>query len=631
MRKHYQKSTMKNQNKSFQCLLFTFIALCCSINNVLSQQTFELYEQTNQSNTVKAQDILSDSQRNYETVRLNLTQAFFDNFQENLVIPLINKLSGFQISDKSLSLNIIDVMMFDANLTNITVSKSQIVQEGRIVELKENGINFDLQNFSIYLTYDYEYITDPPYLVDIGDQLIAFDQLKVYFESETIVDKQSGDFYFNLTTLQLSEDSHQFVIDGVSDFSIIINNLINGVIDLVSSKIQYLIGSALSDKLVPLINKLVLSIPSDIKIPGTNLRLDLFFASEPLSTANYSGYLTLPVSLSIQSEDFPFTHVDPVLIQNDDNLLKHQVELFITEYMIDNVLFLVHKEQLINVGGTQESLTVGLLSVTLGNNFDGYNTSSQCSLTITTLDPYPTITLNLTDSKINANLSVEIKCQRQPNDTEYEHIANLIADLQLVYNLVANESNMTIQFIEKKTTLNIPGYYNSTVGEFASYRLYLMATFVQSLLDSVIKQIFKDGIKVNDILEYVLKSDIVTLSQFDLVNFNGYMALKITPVFNVTDKTVSTYNKLFLDYSSNAQSLTPNQDTFSNGLLQSIKSLMTSRFYHEITLPKNFNLLNEIQELALTHNELQQIKPEDFIAREQFISSKYEKIKQQFQ
>lgn len=86
--------------------------------------------------------------------------------------------------------------------------------------------------------------------------------------------------------------------------------------------------------------------------------------------------------------------------------------------------------------------------------------------------------LNLTDSKINANLSAEIKCQRQPNDTVYEHIANLITEVELVFDLKSDETNLTVQFIEKKTSFNIPGYYNSSVGDFASYRLYLMATFI---------------------------------------------------------------------------------------------------------------------------------------------------------
>jgi hypothetical protein len=72
-----------------------------------------------------------------------------------------------------------------------------------------------------------------------------------------------------------------------------------------------------------LINKLILSIPADIKIPDTHLYLDLFFADEPTSTALYDGFLTLPISLSIQSDDFPFTHKDPVAIVNDTNAREY--------------------------------------------------------------------------------------------------------------------------------------------------------------------------------------------------------------------------------------------------------------------------------------------------------------------
>lgn len=171
------------------------------------------------------------------------------------------------------------------------------------------------------LDYNYEYITDPPFLVDIGEQKIALQNFSILFDSETVKDPASGDFYFNLTKLQLSDNSILFDMDGVSDFSIVLSGIIKTVFGLIESKIQYLIGSALQDKLVPLINKIILSIPADIPIPGTHLHLDLEFANEPESTVAYGGFLLLPISISIKSDDFPdFPHPDPAPITNDDNV-----------------------------------------------------------------------------------------------------------------------------------------------------------------------------------------------------------------------------------------------------------------------------------------------------------------------
>lgn len=84
-------------------------------------------------------------------------------------MPLLNNLTGTNLGNKSLSLNIIDMMIFDANITNITITKSQLVQKDRIVELLDDVFKFNLENLTINLGYNYEYISDPPYLVDIGD------------------------------------------------------------------------------------------------------------------------------------------------------------------------------------------------------------------------------------------------------------------------------------------------------------------------------------------------------------------------------------------------------------------------------------------------------------------------------
>ena len=51
-------------------------------------------------------------------------------------------------------------------------------------------------------------------------------------------------------------------MEGYSDFSLVLSKLFNDVVYLISSKVQAVIGSALNDKLVPLINKVIDSIPS---------------------------------------------------------------------------------------------------------------------------------------------------------------------------------------------------------------------------------------------------------------------------------------------------------------------------------------------------------------------------------
>jgi hypothetical protein len=73
--------------------------------------------------------------------------------------------------------------------------------------------------------------------------------------------------------------------------------VITTIINLITSKIQLLIGGSVDDKLVPLINKAIDSIPTDINITGTNLHIDLAFSADPICKNH--DYLTLPVSFSL--------------------------------------------------------------------------------------------------------------------------------------------------------------------------------------------------------------------------------------------------------------------------------------------------------------------------------------------
>jgi hypothetical protein len=77
----------------------------------------------------------------------------------------------------------------------------------------------------------------------------------------------------------------------------VINGLINDIAWLISSKVKSAIFDTLHTKVVPLINKVIDSIPTDIPIPNTDLHFDMAYAAEPISKEEQ--YLTLPLSVSI--------------------------------------------------------------------------------------------------------------------------------------------------------------------------------------------------------------------------------------------------------------------------------------------------------------------------------------------
>jgi hypothetical protein len=65
----------------------------------------------------------------------------------------------------------------------------------------------------------------------------------------------------------------------------------------------------------------------------------------------------------------------------------------ISEYLLDNVLFLTHKYGLIDMmqADNSTSLSVIMLKTAFGGNFTGYDSTAPCKFGIKSLDPFPDI------------------------------------------------------------------------------------------------------------------------------------------------------------------------------------------------------------------------------------------------
>jgi len=90
--------------------------------------------------------------------------------------------------------------------------------------------------------------------------------------------------------------------------------------------------------------------------------------------------LSLPLDLDIESEAYPFDYPSVMQVYTPTPNDTQQVEVAVSEHLFDNVLYLVHKKGLIDFeeSDNETQLSVSLLIYSLGNNFDGYNASSQC-------------------------------------------------------------------------------------------------------------------------------------------------------------------------------------------------------------------------------------------------------------
>lgn len=149
---------------------------------------------------------------------------------------------------------------------------------------------------------------------------------------------------------------------------------------------------------MPLINKLLDRIPNKIYVPGTPFHLDLGFANN-IQCKNRS-HLYLPLAIQVQSDKDPFLEENLAVFPNFTNS-GYDIELAVSEYFIDDLLFELHKSGLIVIDLDKVlagRLTVGLVDFGTGGNFDAFDKDAPCKIVLTSLDPYPRLEINPVNS-----------------------------------------------------------------------------------------------------------------------------------------------------------------------------------------------------------------------------------------
>ena len=86
------------------------------------------------------------------------------------------------------------------------------------------------------ISCDYAYISDPPIFADIGTSYIVFDDLNTLINGTTFFD-DNNTINVNLTKFDMSLHKFKIDYDGLSDFSIIVTNVVNSIANLIGSAI----------------------------------------------------------------------------------------------------------------------------------------------------------------------------------------------------------------------------------------------------------------------------------------------------------------------------------------------------------------------------------------------------------
>lgn len=105
--------------------------------------------------------------------------------------------------------------------------------------MRDDSLVIDVEDLSVELDIDYEFISDPPVFADIGTMENKVSQFDLQLS-------MTSTYEDNDVTLQISEllvDIKEFdiIFDGVSDFSTVVTSLVDKVLELIWAKIERLI------------------------------------------------------------------------------------------------------------------------------------------------------------------------------------------------------------------------------------------------------------------------------------------------------------------------------------------------------------------------------------------------------
>lgn len=138
-----------------------------------------------------------------ETIRLQLTQDFFDDIQQNLIVPFflnIENILNLTVNPFGFAGDI-GIMNVSGNVTNVIGKNLSLGNDSALIQLHEGYLTFNLSELVLDMAIGYEFITDPPIMADIGMLNISVDNLEVLLNATT--DIVNNDLKVNLTDVYL--------------------------------------------------------------------------------------------------------------------------------------------------------------------------------------------------------------------------------------------------------------------------------------------------------------------------------------------------------------------------------------------------------------------------------------------
>ena len=117
------------------------------------------------------------------------------------------------------------------------------------------------------LRFNYEYVTDPPLLADMGIFRGILNKTSILIDGSAHYDIADSHFQIILFDFLLDTDPFLILFDGISDLGDMITRLITYVGNVLRSRLLSVVGYVGRDRIAGLINKLLELVPDTIPIP----------------------------------------------------------------------------------------------------------------------------------------------------------------------------------------------------------------------------------------------------------------------------------------------------------------------------------------------------------------------------
>ena len=166
-----------------------------------------------------------------------------------------------------------------------------------LMVLYDGAFRLAIRDFLFTLSAQYELISDPPVIADIGIFKLSLDNTTFAVNASTDFDHDGGFFVVTLHELLWEMDPFAIVFGGVSDIMDVLGRFISYVGNVIGRRLQSILVYKGPEKVGKLLNKLIEAIPDEIDIPGTDLYLEGGLTDKCAIVAG--EYMSLPMDISL--------------------------------------------------------------------------------------------------------------------------------------------------------------------------------------------------------------------------------------------------------------------------------------------------------------------------------------------